>query len=62
MGNQTGPRQLEFPPNMSVVASPGVYGTSWRWPSWTKTKGFAPWALLSERMPKLERNSLGSSM
>lgn len=62
VGNQMGPRQFEFPPNMSVVASPGVYSTWWVSPAYWKMKGFSSWALDRERMPKFERNSLGSSM
>jgi hypothetical protein len=50
-GIQTGPRQLELPPNMPLVDSAGSYPTVYSWPCTSKTYGWSRCQRDSERMP-----------
>jgi hypothetical protein len=41
MGNQIGPRQLEFPPNIQERESPAAYSTEYDCPPISTRHGFA---------------------
>ena len=62
IGNQTGPRQLELPPNMPVSDSAGRYWTRYSWPCTAKTKGSSRWLRDSDRIPCGLRKRSSSSM
>src|SRR4051812_31949252 len=55
VGNQTGPRQFEFPPLIFTSDSAGSYRTS----APPKTNGWSLWYLDRLRRPALDRNSPG---
>ncbi len=62
IGNHTGPRQLELPPNIPDVDSAGSYWTRYSRPSTSNTYGSSRCALDTERMPCGPRNRSSSSM
>src|SRR3569623_1824593 len=61
VGNQIGPRQFEFPPNIRVDDSAGAYRTVHSRPPIETAYGWAWWYIDSDRTPNGERNSDSSS-